>query len=333
MIFTTRTHEKNVRYFERYLKNPPTSDTLLFSGPSGVGKVRFALELAARLNCDDLSHSLDPKDDSYCDSCFKVFQAEGGHPDIHVLKPNEHGNYKKSDVLETLEHAHQSCVHGSYKTFILQDADLLSPTSGDAILKTIEDGYPGTIFVLCTQNESQVANTLLTRSKRFVFGKVPLDAIREDLRDDFSEDDRFEVAVRVADGSLEMARNLLSDEQTWTLRQKATTFFKNILKQGDFQLIKFFRELPTDGIGLFFEFVLSLLTDSALVANGLDNQIKNIDCKSSIENVADLVTLDSIADIQERLRSYRSVEKEGISLIDKHQILNELLQMKRVLQS
>lgn len=330
-IFTTPTHESNVTYFERYLRNPPESDTLLFSGPSGVGKFGFAKELAARLSCRDLDHPLE--EGAYCESCYKAFHKnEDGsilHPDIYLVRPNEHGNHNKSVLQDVLAEANQACVYGSYKVFVFDQAEAFSPVSNDAILKRIEDGYPNTVFVFCTQNESQVANTLLTRSKKFVFGKVPLSAIRDRLENEYSGSERFEIATQVADGSLTRARLFLENEDAWDLRSKAIVFFKSLPRQGEFQLVKFFKRVPSDDIDLFFELVLGLLRDSFLIAHDLGGRVLNTDQAEHLEKTSELLDDKALSEIEDRLKDLKA--HESLPMINKHHLLNELLQIKRLI--
>jgi DNA polymerase-3 subunit delta' len=75
-------HDDVVERFRRTLTAGRLASTYLLVGPPGVGKKRFALELAHALLCTESAES-DLQHCGLCDSC-RMFVA-GNHPDLEVV--------------------------------------------------------------------------------------------------------------------------------------------------------------------------------------------------------------------------------------------------------
>src|SRR6476619_1277004 len=76
-------HDDVVERFRRILSSGKLASTYLFVGPPGVGKRRFALELAHSLLCTETADAgLEPC--GKCESC-RMFAA-GNHPDLESIE-------------------------------------------------------------------------------------------------------------------------------------------------------------------------------------------------------------------------------------------------------
>jgi len=179
----------------------------LFTGPEGVGKATCARHLAAALNCD----SAPAEGCNECISCHKI--EHGLHPDLLHIEPD--GAMIKIGQVRQLEEQLSFAPHeGRCRVVLIDGADLLNLNAANALLKSVEEPRPRTLFVLVASAGHRVVPTLVSRCQRLRF--VPLDA---DLVfqvvsrvSDAREEDRRASAV-LAEGSPRRALRLIEGEQ------------------------------------------------------------------------------------------------------------------------
>ena len=142
--------------------------SLLFDGPEGVGKRTTALALAAAINCQQ--PGVDGDGCGTCSSCRRIARAQ--HPDIVSLVPNEKGTI-------TVDMARDIVAQASYRPFearrrvvVVDDADSLQPAAQNALLKTLEEPPPSSMFVLVTARPDSLLETVRSRCPRIRFGRL-----------------------------------------------------------------------------------------------------------------------------------------------------------------
>ena len=138
----------------------------LFSGPVGAPLVDTAIALAAALNCQVAKGG----GCGECDSCAKIIG--GIHPDVVTLVREGAANIVpiesvRSQVLGRIGlPPHEADV----RVFIVEEATAMAPPAANALLKTLEEPPPRTLFVLCTTAPEQLLPTIRSRCQRVRFG-------------------------------------------------------------------------------------------------------------------------------------------------------------------
>jgi DNA polymerase-3 subunit delta' len=150
---------------------PPS---LLFAGPEGVGKRLTALALAQALNCEHPIESPDapgaPDACGTCSACRRV--ARGVHADVLVVEPGDSGAIKIEQVRDAVERAAYRPFEGRRRVVIVDDAEALGVPAQDAILKTLEEPPPASVFVLITDRPDVLLPTVRSRCQRVRFGAL-----------------------------------------------------------------------------------------------------------------------------------------------------------------
>lgn len=168
--------ERPLVLLKAFLENDTIPHAFLFCGPDGVGKKTVARYFAMALNCLD-SPIKQPQAEPaswFCGRCRACrLLAQDKHPDFKHIKPD--GAFIKVDqVRKLIEELSLKPVEAKTRVIILEDAQHLNPAAANALLKTLEEPFPDTIFILTAKTETEVMDTILSRCQRVAF--QPLDA-------------------------------------------------------------------------------------------------------------------------------------------------------------
>jgi DNA polymerase-3 subunit delta' len=182
------------------------SHAWLLTGPRGAGKRSAALAMAAALVC-----AREPgKGCGECSACSRALRDR--HPDVHVVEPE--GAIIPVDVIReaVIPEAARSPFEAAYKVFVLEDADRMNDAAQNALLKTLEEPQPDTVFVLVSDHEQEVLETIRSRCRVVRLEAVPAHRIVALLVDAGASPAEAERAAAHSDGDVERARLLAFDE-------------------------------------------------------------------------------------------------------------------------
>ncbi len=142
---------------------PPAS---IFAGPSGIGKRATALAVAQVLNC------LQPKNADACGSCKACDRiARGVHPDVLIVEPGDSGSIKIEQIRDVNDRVGYRPFEGRRRAVIVDEADALVPQAQNALLKTLEEPPPSSVFILVTARPDALLPTVRSRCIRLWFAE------------------------------------------------------------------------------------------------------------------------------------------------------------------
>lgn len=138
-------------------RSPPQS--LLLEGGSPDERVWAALYWAALLNCPDAESTGQACLD--CPDCLRFTSCV--HRDLTLLDGRA-GNIKIDDVREMRSSLGQGPQEASRRAIILAEGQSLMEAAANALLKSLEEPRPGTVFVLTAPQRERLLPTLVSRS-------------------------------------------------------------------------------------------------------------------------------------------------------------------------
>ncbi len=172
----------------RTLRNAVEHDRLhhayLFSGARGVGKTTTARLLAKALNCHKTGDKPNPQpcvpsDATACVSCIEISESRS----IDVLEFDAASHTKVEEIRDIiLESININPARDRYKIFIIDEVHMLSTSSFNALLKTLEEPPPRVAFIMATTELHKVPDTILSRCQEFEFRTIPTQKIFDRLK-------------------------------------------------------------------------------------------------------------------------------------------------------
>ena len=158
------------------IKSGRIAHAYVFAGPRGCGKTTTARLLARALNCVN-GPTADPC--GVCDACVEI--AEGR--DLDVLEIDAATHTGVDNVREVIiEGLSIAPVRSRYKVFLIDEVHMLSASSFNALLKSIEEPPPHVIFMMATTELQKIPETVLSRAQVHEFRTISAKTIADRLR-------------------------------------------------------------------------------------------------------------------------------------------------------
>ncbi len=178
----------------------------LLVGPSGSGKRPAAIALAAAVNCP-VQPRIGCGD---CSTCTRIIKSR--YPDVHHIVPE--GSLIPVDVIRDVvtPEAARSPFEGAFKVFVIEEAERMNPAAQNALLKTLEEPQPDTIFVLISDEEEEVLETVRSRCRVVRLEAVSEKRVVELLTKYGTPETTAVFAARLSEGDYEEARAYATDE-------------------------------------------------------------------------------------------------------------------------
>jgi DNA polymerase-3 subunit gamma/tau len=179
----------------------------LFTGTRGVGKTTIARILAKCLNCE-VGVSSEPC--NQCSSCTEINEGRF----IDLIEVDAASRTKVEDTRDLLENVQYAPTRGRYKVYLIDEVHMLSNSSFNALLKTLEEPPPHVKFLLATTDPHKLPVTVLSRCLQFSLKNMSaerivghLEAILTKEMVPFEEAGLWQLG-RAADGSMRDALSL-----------------------------------------------------------------------------------------------------------------------------
>jgi DNA polymerase III subunit delta' len=275
-------HRRQTRLLSRAIARGTLPPALLFIGPHGVGKFAVARAAAATLNCLSPPTNNDGLAIDACGTCRSCDRiARALHVDVFTLAPDEKESIKIDVVRDVLSRTGFRPFEGKRRVAIIREADTLEVAAQNALLKSLEEPPPATVFILLSAVPSALLPTVLSRCMRLRFGRLTEREIETVLGRDLemsTEDARQ--AASLANGSVGHALALGSTDMA-VLRETAMVLVaqtpsapvaSRLQAAAVLSTTPSKKERSREDVGLILQMAASMLRDIELLNAGADAQ-------------------------------------------------------------
>jgi DNA polymerase III subunit gamma/tau len=197
-----------VRILESAILHNRVAHAYVFSGPRGVGKTSIARILAKSLNCAKGPTS------TPCESCSSCTEIQSGS-NFDVIEIDGASNNSVNDIRGLRGNVQYGPSEHRWKVYIIDEVHMLSNSAFNALLKTLEEPPPNTVFIFATTELHKLPLTVLSRCQRFDFQRLSPAEIESSLKR-VSEAEGVQLEARTisliarrADGGMRDAQSLL----------------------------------------------------------------------------------------------------------------------------
>lgn len=194
---------KAVSLLKRSLEMGSLAHAYLFIGPTHVGKMTLALNLAQALNCEAAEPPC-----GQCMSCQKIIAAK--HADVQIIGLGNNGHSPEArpraeisiDQIREVQHsASLPPFEGKFSVFIIDGAELLSTEAANCLLKTLEEPEGRVVFILLTTNERLLPATAISRCQRVELPPLAINDVEVALNRDWGvEPEKARLLARLSHG-------------------------------------------------------------------------------------------------------------------------------------
>ena len=182
----------------------------VFTGPPGSGRSSAAVAFAQALICPD----------NGCGTCIDCNSAKThGHPDVEIIR-TEGLSIKVEEVRELLTRVAWAPSMGGWRVVVMEDADRLTESAANALLKAIEEPGTRTVWLLCAPTLHDVLPTIRSRCRHLQLRTPSLEAVTNFLinRDNIAPG-MADFAAHVSQGHIGRAKYIASNESVRSNRK------------------------------------------------------------------------------------------------------------------
>ncbi|MCK4592251.1 hypothetical protein KAT63_02285 [Candidatus Parcubacteria bacterium] len=179
-------NEQIVNMLERSYKLGKLSHAYLFDGPEHIGKKTLALAFCKLILQNGSTRE------------YEANNIEE-NPDLVILRPDED---KKQIIIEQIRELQKKIslfpYSAKYKVAIIEQADMMSKSAANSILKTLEEPSSTTILILLTSNSGNLLDTIKSRCQMLKFLPVKRRTLKDFVKNKISDQSKIEKIIELS---------------------------------------------------------------------------------------------------------------------------------------
>ncbi|MBI4301381.1 MAG: DNA polymerase III subunit delta' [Chloroflexi bacterium] len=305
-MWTVLGQEPAVTLLKASLDRNRLSHAYILSGPTHVGKMTLALNLAQALNCQAEAPPCQE-----CSSCHRI--AAGQHPDVQIIVGE--GERSRGEIgIDRIRSLQSSAFlhpyQGRCRVFIIDGADRLTREAANCLLKILEEPPINVFFLLLAAEPKGVLPTIRSRCQYLELRPMALGKVEMILLEHYSmTKDMAKLLARLSKGRLGWAITASSDNSLLEQRQQRLAELRALAKGDLHQRFAYASQMASqfhshrgavqEALGLWRDWWQDLL----LIKAECPNLITNIDNENILIEEAEVFSLPQAKDFLSALET------------------------------
>ena len=193
---------------------------LLIDGPDGSGKMTFAKDIAAALNCECKSDTTRPFPCGRCNSCRRI--KEGMFTDVKILSRTDgKATIGVQMIKDFRSDMFLSATESGHKVYIIDEAEKMTTEAQNALLIVREEPPQNVVIMLLASGSDSILTTIKSRTQYVTTSRFTTDELAHHL-EEISADarglamrdpDAYKALLVSADGRIGRALELLTPKE------------------------------------------------------------------------------------------------------------------------
>jgi DNA polymerase III subunit delta' len=319
-------HSWAIEFLRRSIEGERASHAYLISGPAQVGKALLALRLAQALNCE--AGGADPC--LTCRSCRRI--ERGNHPDVRIVgmasqaaaAKGEEGSRQRDLKIDTIREWQADInlkpYEGRRRVFILHDAERMTESAANAMLKTLEEPPPYATLVLVANTAGDLLPTIVSRCQPIKLRPIGRAALAEALQGRGLPSGDAQLLAAWSQGRPGWALRMVESPDDLEARQSLLDELAALGEQKRHQRLrwaeeqtKLFRAGEQEAVYATLEIWQSWWRDILMVAAGCPEAITHIDRRVDLERIAKNHTPGDIRAMLRRISAAAQQMRENVN--------------------
>lgn len=294
--------------------------SVIFSGPSQVGKRLTAVWYAAFLNChsqDDLAPC------GECPSCKKTLS--GQHPDLIFTRvPEKKTVMGVGEVRDAIHQVQYAPFEGQFRIWVLEEGERLTDEAQNALLKTLEEPPRSAVILLVTHLFGGLIPTVVSRCRLLRFQGLEQQLMEETLAERGLSTEMARRLARLSQGALGACLDYAADPELFANREQAVDLYLSLPGSdlwGAVDTAQRFEKLPLGGPRAVLEIGVSLYRDLLVLSAGCSELVSH---QHQIERLKDLAGRLSVSKIRVLLGDFDQASQHLVSNVSPRLLFQRL---------
>ena len=190
---------------------------LLIDGPEGSGKMTFATQIAAALNCENKTDETRPLPCGRCNSCRRI--QEGGFTDVKILKRTDgKATIGVKEIKDFRADMYLSATESGYKVYVIDEAEKMTTEAQNALLIILEEPPKKVVIMLLASGTDSILTTIKSRTQYVAMTRFDTQELAKHLEQispearslAFRDEEGYKALLVSADGRIGKAKALLN---------------------------------------------------------------------------------------------------------------------------
>ncbi len=299
------------------IREDKLSHAYILAGAKGMGKHTAARLISAAIECERRYDENSPLPCGICPSCDKILS--GNATDVTYISKEDKATVGVDKIRDLQSDVYVSATEQKNKIYIIEEAHLMTAQAQNALLKVLEEPPKNVVFLLLSENNAALLETIKSRAQTFFMDPVPKDEMERYLKEnskkahtlaESSPDALSEIIISSA-GSIGTALSFLDTKAQKQLLSRRGSVKKFIElcrdRRSKAALVPFLSSLPQkrDELSEIFSLALLALRDIAVCKRSSDAPTCFFASRGEAEQLAQAFSLSWVFIISDALSAAR----------------------------